>query len=358
MKRTKQYIYIYRGFLGALARALAAQGLPGAALHAGRCQWLSWPGLAARPMCPNAVWPACEQCSRRSVKRAREQHLESLAGLHGPLLRDLMLEQEDGAGSVKVWYINPVAMLHHAWNHCKPFQAWVRERVAAQPPSYDRPWRLVLYSDEITPGNQLKQSNDRKVQAVYWTFAEIGRQGLGCEVMWFTLTSIRSKEVTRLGGMSVLWRFLIDTFFSTHSMREGLLLDSDTMMFADLGVMVSDEAALKASLASKGAAGTLMCAHCSNCVTRGLDAHDRHERLVKFTETDFSKFVPHTNESVTAIVQHLAAQKPLLGKVAFEKMEQCLGFNFEPRGLLNHPTLGHRMLETAPGQNQNEALLF
>ena len=127
---------------------------------------------------------ACAALSQRRcfcplVKRAREQHLESLAGLPGPLMK-----QEDAQSRSGI--LTP-------WPCCVSGLA-----EGARCSTALCPWRLVvLYSHVITPGNQPKPTT-----AKHRPFTE--RSGLGREVMWFTLTSIRSKEETRLGGRFVL----------------------------------------------------------------------------------------------------------------------------------------------------------
>ena len=315
----------------------------------GRKTYVSETGLASvLKEISDSGLPVPEHASRRTVKRARVLALTDLAGLYGPLIKSLSIPAIDKDEVIDFHYLDPVAVLARAAEHCQPFQNWLRLCLEQRPPSDSNPWRLILYSDEVSPGNQLRHFNARKIQCVYWSFAEFERQALGNECLWFTLLAARSTTVARIGGMTVLWRHVIDTFFSPHSLRDGLVLPClGTAIFADVGIMVSDEAALKASLENKGASGTLFCMHCQNVVARGLDEHDSSRCLVASTELDTSKFVHHTNESVTAILQHLKSQKPLLSRAAFERLEQSLGFNLVKNGLLNHPTLGHRMLETA-----------
>lgn len=33
---------------------------------------------------------------------------------------------------------------------------------------------MAIYSDEVSPGNQLKHTNQRKVQVLYWSLQELG----------------------------------------------------------------------------------------------------------------------------------------------------------------------------------------
>ena len=46
------------------------------------------------------------------------------------------------------------------------------------PPGFLQPWGLVWYSDEVGPGNQLKHSNRRKVQCIYWSMLPLGQHAM------------------------------------------------------------------------------------------------------------------------------------------------------------------------------------
>ena len=157
--------------------------------------------------------------------------------------------------------------------------------------------------------------------------------------------------MSKVGGLTVLWRHLIDTFFQPHNLRFGLplpMVAPDVILFADISLMVSDEVALKSSLENKGAAGTLPCMFCRNVCSRGLDEHDVGGVLVPITCTDPARFSQHNNATVTALIQQLQSEKPKLSQAEFAKLEQSLGYNFEPNGLLCHPELGHQMIEKVP----------
>eukprot|EP00959_Pyramimonas_sp_CCMP1952_P415391 8703907-Pyramimonas_sp.AAC.1 len=52
--------------------------------------------------------------------------------------------------------------------------------------------RIIAYSDEVTPGNQLADHNSRKLQAVYWSWYDLGFPTLCNELAWNTLAGVRS----------------------------------------------------------------------------------------------------------------------------------------------------------------------
>ena len=283
--------------------------------------------------------------SRSSVKRSRDKLAATRKTPFGLVIQKIKLKKENGKGEITVPYLHPAAMIAYAAEHCEPFSRFLHSRMEKIEPSYERPWSLTWYSDEVSPGNQLKHDNKRKVQVIYFSLLELGPHALSTENMWFSVLVLRSSVVKELGGMSVLFRQLADLFFKDPDWSNGLpikVMGRPRLMFAKLGVLISDEAAIKATLSNKGAAGLVFCAACQNAVD-GKSKVGREAdgvQLVSSFETDISKFRQHTPESVRATMQHLLEQKEVLPKGHFEKLETSLGFNYKPSGLLSHPAMG------------------
>ncbi|CAE8739399.1 unnamed protein product, partial [Polarella glacialis] len=140
--------------------------------------------------------------------------------------------------------------------------------------------------------------------------------------------------------MSVLFKHMLLPFYDDHDFRFGVTArvhDRTHMIFASLGIVVSDETALKSTWEMKGASGTLICMACRNVVSVSSDLHntDATGFFVPSSETDVSKFVLQTDDSVRRTLQLLKQQHPLVSASAFKKLEQSLGFNYRPNGLLH-----------------------
>ena len=275
--------------------------------------------------------------SRRSIKRAREDSVR-VATSYGELFQTITIPLEDES-TTDLEIISPAPFLAHAVKHCPAFAKYLMDKHAETPSSAERPWRIILYTDEVSPGNQLKVDNRRKVWVLYWSFAELG-SGLSNEVMWNILTVVRSSTVKDVNGLTVLIRYILPAFYSPADFRHGITLshnDHVFMLFSRINLIVADEAALKAVWEFKGASGTLPCFFCRNVVLHRSDLHLMDSSLVSATETDFSKFVIHTDESLRATVRMLETQKDLLRPKAFERLEQSVGINYRPDGLLCDP---------------------
>ena len=76
------------------------------------------------------------------------------------------------------------------------------------------PWNLILYADEVVPGNQMHYDNLRKEWVMYFSFKELGVLTLGMEEAWFLAAAIRSKIVDDAsGGISQVFSACIKLFF-------------------------------------------------------------------------------------------------------------------------------------------------
>ncbi len=78
---------------------------------------------------------------------------------------------------------HPLAMLYHCCALSNSFSKFIGQVAAARPPTIDKPWRLILYTDEVLPGNQLGYKSARKFWAVYWSILEFGSSVLSDEVV-------------------------------------------------------------------------------------------------------------------------------------------------------------------------------
>ena len=86
-------------------------------------------------------------------------------------------------------------------------------RLHENPSTPEAPWTLLLYSDEVTPGNPLATLNNRKIRAVYWSFLELGENALSREEAWITIMVEYSKNINKvMAGLSQVMAQLIKLF--------------------------------------------------------------------------------------------------------------------------------------------------
>ena len=73
---------------------------------------------------------------------------------------------------------------------------------------------LARYNDEVSPGNQLKHHNKRKLQVLYWSLKEFGSCALSNEYHWFcTEFAIDSDCTFPLCFLPCVYTYLLRTYF-------------------------------------------------------------------------------------------------------------------------------------------------
>ena len=117
---------------------------------------------------------------------------------YGNLLVPIKLVALDG--TIKTMdVVNPLAMLLLA-AELPGMDDLLQARFSKSLPSPETPWDIILYSDEIVPGNQMSYDNRRKLWAAYWSFKQFGTAALAREDAWFVLMCQRSSEVNKISN--------------------------------------------------------------------------------------------------------------------------------------------------------------
>jgi hypothetical protein len=264
---------------------------------------------------------------------------------YGKLIQSV--ELTNPTGTTKLDIIDPHAMLWYATAECASWGALFHERLVETPCSAERPWTLVLYSDEVTPGSALAHITSRKSQAIYWSFLELGASALSREEAWFTACTARSSIVAGVdGGLAQLLGSNLKRFFNKTSgdnLLDGITLryqDRNFVFYAKLGAFLQDGLAHKETFHVKGDNGTRSCVLCLNevSVKSGLTNFDGSDILrssiLREDECDLA-----TDADILDTVKRLDAYKLTDGPTVFKLREQALGFNHVRYTMLLDPLL-------------------
>ena len=151
--------------------------------------------------------------NRNAINQARDLIMRG-SGEYGALLTKLPGERADGSVD-HFCVVSPFAFLSEACAAGGGFAKAMRRIIAERPPSMDAPWDLVVYSDEVVPGNQLSGHNQRKAWAVYISCVQLGPL-LTDEGAWLCLVCERTDKLkTYGGGIAQVFGALLKTMFST-----------------------------------------------------------------------------------------------------------------------------------------------
>ena len=260
---------------------------------------------------------------------------------HGPLHQTIEVVMNNGKQS-HLPICSPLAMLWHCFQACDGFRLLLEQKHQQIPSSFDKPWNLILYSDEVTPGDVTSQALSRKVQAIYYSFKELGHASLCREDAWFCVLVARSKTVQQMvpGGLVQIMKAVLMAMFApdgTNLQLTGIHLSNSVRLFAKLAIVVQDGAAHKELWGCRD--GTRICMKCltvaaSSELTRinpNLKSNVTKVRdLDKCTDAD----VKHTARRLACFATHVGESKS-----AFTTRQQLMGYTFMPHSLLTDMSL-------------------
>ena len=106
------------------------------------------------------------------IRDARDSSVREVTP-YGPLHQEITIGTIKGE-PVKLEVQHPLAMLYKVCAVSSSMSDLISRTATARPSSPAAPWRIILYGDEILPGNQLAHNNKRKSWGIYWSILDFG----------------------------------------------------------------------------------------------------------------------------------------------------------------------------------------
>lgn len=284
---------------------------------------------------------------RHAMREARDFITMSSEGGYGPILRQVECRSIDGYPLI-LNVADPFATLTKAIEESSTFRAFLKTRLELHPPSPEHPWNIILYCDEVTPGNPLATMNLRKFQGVYWSFFEFGVSALSHEESWFTSLTEFSVRVNSVeGGMSYVFATVIKTFFQPdgfHMMDNGMHIDlgAHSRLFAKIGIVIQDGGAHKSVWQARGDGASRFCLLCKNLFTEKSSVVDGDgTNQLRCNEIKLDELVPTTSADLRTNARYLERMASVLPRSGdqFTSLQQALGLTYASRGILLDRTL-------------------
>ena len=275
---------------------------------------------------------------------------QSTRSLGADLTREISLPRVNAVGAANLAIARVQEVLPYTLIHCPGFRNAFASALARHPNSREHPWRLILYMDEITPGNPLHLESHKKVTAIYSSFLELA-DALRYEELWLVNGCIRTTEAhTIQGGLSAIIKQLMRAMFcEADSLQDAGIVIMATeagpqLFFIKFHLFIGDEAASKSLWGHKSASAHRPCFDCKNVVNSGdpdnpeiltlLDG-DENGYLVDLACVDRSRFDENSDADVwrdyDALAEAVAAG---VGKERLKLLQQCRGMNYDPHGLI------------------------
>ena len=268
---------------------------------------------------------------RRDLAHAQREHCD-VRTPYGPVLQTLDLPLP----TPRRWsFTHPLALLYHLATLNSAFGELM---VNSMQPG--KPMTLVLYMDEITPGNPLRPEKSRTMQAIYWAFLEWPQYILQRVAAWMCFGVLRTTVAEQLAGkMSEFMKIVLHSFFPEHgpSLTSGVAIpigpDRTVIVTGCFGGFLADEKAHKEVACCVGASGIKPCLGCKNIHNR-VPLHVIHAHgLQSLSCVDPSLFDPHTDASVFEAADYMAATAAA-DPASVDELETTLGIKYVPTGIL------------------------
>ena len=232
--------------------------------------------------------------------------------------------------------IHPLALLHYLSGLSAAFGD-VMEAAVSQYHTLN----LVLYMDEVCPGNPHRPEKSRTLQCIYWAFLEWPQYILQRVAAWPTFGVIRSCTVEKIKhGMATVMKHVLLTFFPPdgNSLMRGVSVHvqrsrESIIVMGTFAGFLADEKAHKEVSSTKGASAFHPCLACPNCFGRMPQATCDARGIPSCRCVDKAAFRTNTDADVYAmadLLEYTAAADP----GALEELEQSFGVKHAPNALL------------------------
>jgi hypothetical protein len=272
------------------------------------------------------------------VDRQRKRYSRELNDCFKDLIVEIKLPISSEPGFFTWSVLNPMKLMQLFVQKNKYYRSLVDQAASAHRPDPSNRWNLIMYNDEVAAGNILKADNKRKATCFYFAFKEYGLS-LRSENSWLCTAVIPHDKVKLcIGGLSCVLKHLVRLFLSEEcdSFLNGFTVGVDRpfMIFSNISNILGDEAALKASFASKGASGLKPCLLCKNLVMKGsLQLHDPSRYLVSIGAS-LELCDQASDEEIWAIADRLRTAAAIHSRSEMDQLEKATGLNHCESGIL------------------------
>ena len=131
----------------------------------------------------------------------------------GPLLVELRVPLIDGRPDLQWLVCNPFALLYILTTRSPQFRRLLLHSLVSSGDSYCG--TLALYSDETTPGNQMRHDSSNTLQCVYWCMPQLPSWFRARRLGWLQYGFLRTEVQHAVqGGLSGLLRIALKHFYN------------------------------------------------------------------------------------------------------------------------------------------------
>ena len=187
---------------------------------------------------------------------------------------------------------------------------------------------MVIYYDELTPGDAFAADNKRKFWTIYVAFREFGPAMLAQEEVWLPMGILRTSLATKtiVGGMANATRLLLGSICGRAIMVKGV--NEGELISVGSIINLADLDAHRCVSGWKGTSGLRPCTKCRNCMCKGHKSCTATSWQIDITCKDFAKFDLATDEDIYETLDML--QLAYDNGQEVDVLEKAHGLNRDP----------------------------
>ena len=310
-------------------------------------------------ICVGEVFPELLHCTRRNLQsllRRIKDNPDALTHLHHSS-ESLSLEYRanfnlvrcsevypysDKPGNFEMHYADPGLLAQLMLTKCEPLaKRWVTA-LRTHPGTSSNPWHVVIGYDEFQPGSKLDFDKAKAVMCLYFNFVEVGASSEGAT--WLNPVAVRVTEMSSVvGGWSRILACIVHRMFlgpnGFSNVGVTFCCDGrDYIVFAKLGILLSDGEGIQKGIGWKGANGIKASLVHGNILKKNSDLAGRLPGFVEVTCSDHTELHKTTeaefNLSCDLVVAAVNRRNTrAITKGYFNNILKTEGMNYVPGGI-------------------------
>ena len=250
-----------------------------------------------------------ELSSRHHIGEARQLAISGTA--YGALITSISLACIDGS-SLELGIVNFLTFLAIAFEAGGALYDGLCKAMDEHECCFDSPFQLLLYSDEIVPGNPIGHTLSRKSWVWYCSILELGPMLLQKEQAWQCICICRSQVVNNIqAGVSQINAALLKAIFchKDYNVATGITLKGpdgqQRRLYLKFCGMIQDGAANKLGWSIKGDAGSRFCILCKNLYAKSSLIMQDGEHLLTSSMHKMQSLKLASNADIKKSIQRL-----------------------------------------------------
>jgi hypothetical protein len=276
----------------------------------------------------------------RSRLRATLEHHSKAMTPYGRVVQRLSLPFPKDV--LPTWDIaHPFALLYHMSTLSRRFGVLMENAMGGK----CEPIPIVLYIDEVVPGNPMRHDKGRTLQAIYWIISAWPQYILKRTEAWFTFAVLQSRIAAQLpGGIAALFPIVLKVFMPEGTPHITLIVHKAKESIAaplSMHGFISDLKANSELFGVKSTAGTKTCSTCDNCV-QFIPAEFAGRILRDMGCADLTDYIQNSDADLYAKADKLlAAEADGADPTRIGALEQELGILLNKNSVLFDQQLRH-----------------